>query len=102
MDNFPLESIKNECDKIIGSFVNPVTEIEKDEINSTTDLLYRIYHIGMDVDDIKKFKECNYVFLPPKLDAISAIDTKSIKKAYKIGYDFAQKEIATIKKSLID
>ena len=100
LDNFPLDSIKIDCDKIIGSFVNPVTEIEKSEINSSSDLVYRIYHIGMDVNDIEKFKGCSYVFLPPKLDAISAIDTKSIKKAYKIGYDFAQKEIGTIIESL--
>jgi len=54
----------------------------------------------MDVNDIEKFKDCNYVFNPPKLDDIGAIDAKSIKKAYKIGYDFAQKEIGTIIKSL--
>ena len=102
LDNFPLNSIKNDCDKIIGSFVNPVSEINRSELNSSTDLIYRIYHIGMDASDIKKFKDCNYVFLPPKLDTIGAIDTKSIKKAYEIGYEFAQKEIETIKNSLID
>lgn len=102
LDNFPLDSIKNKCNKIIGSFVNPVSEIERSEIISSTDLIYRIYHIGMDAADIKKFDDCDYVFLPPKLNTIGIIDTKSIHKAYKIGYDFAQKEIETIKKSLLD
>lgn len=102
LDNFPLEAIKNDCDKIIGSFVNPVSEIDASEINSSTDLIYRIYHIGMDAADIEKFKGCNYMFLPPNLNSIAAIDTKSIRKAYKIGYDFAQKEIEIIKKTIID
>ena len=100
LDNFPLDSIKNNCDKLIGSFVNPVTEIEKSKINSTTDLVYRIYHIGMDVDDIEKFKDCNYVFSPPNLDDVGSIDTKSIRKAYKLGYEFAQEEISNILKSI--
>lgn len=102
LDNFPVVPIKNECDIIIGSFVNPVTEMEKHEINSTTDLLYRIYHIGMDVNAIKKFKHCDYVFSPPNLDEVGSIDTKSIRKAYEIGYKFAQKEIETIIDSLKD
>lgn len=100
LDNFPLDSIKNDCDKIIGSFVNPVSEIDRSEINSSTDLIYRVYHIGMDAEDVEKFKNCDYVFLPPNLDTIGAIDTKSIRKAYQIGYDFAQKEIDLIKKYL--
>ncbi|WP_111706798.1 patatin-like phospholipase family protein [Lutibacter citreus] len=100
LDNFPLDPIKKYCNKIIGSFVNPVTEINRSEINSSTDLVYRAYHIGMDVTDIKKFKYCNYVFSPPKIDTIGAIDTKSIRKAYQIGYDFATEEIETIIKYL--
>lgn len=100
LDNFPLDAIRNDCDKLIGSFVNPVSDINTSEINSSTDLIYRVYHIGMGAPDVKKFKHCNYVFSPPKLEKIGAIDTKSIEKAYKIGYNFAQKEIETIKKSL--
>ncbi len=102
LDNFPLDTIKKDCDKIIGSYVNPVSKINKSEINSSTDLIYRVYHIGMDAADIKKFKHCNYVFSPPEIETIGAIDTKSIKKAYKIGYDYAQKEIETIKNALLD
>jgi len=100
LDNFPVEPIVNDCDKIIGSFVNPVTEIDKSEIDTTFKLLYRIYHIGMDITDIKKFNLCDYVFSPPNLDEIGAVDSNSIKKAYELGYEFAQKEINTIIKQL--
>ena len=54
----------------------------------------------MDVDDIEKFKDCNYVFSPPNLDDVGSIDTKSIRKAYKLGYEFAQEEISNILKSI--
>jgi NTE family protein len=101
LDNFPVDPIKDKCDKIIGSFVNPVTEIDKSEIDTAFKLLYRVYHIGMDVTDIQKFKHCNYVFTPNNLDNIGPVDAKSIRKSYQLGYKYAQKEIKTILKAMI-
>jgi NTE family protein len=92
LNNFPIEPLKKNCEIILGSFVNPVEVIDKAEINTSLKLLYRIYHIGLDANNIKKFKLCNYVFSPPKINKIGVLDAKAIKKAYKIGYEYAQKE----------
>lgn len=100
LNNFPVEPLKNSCDTIIGSFVNPITEIDKSEINSSLKLLYRVYHLGLDASNIKKFDQCNYVFLPKNLQKISVLDTKSIKKAYEIGYKQAQINIEKLRDAL--
>lgn len=96
LNNFPVESVKKNCNILLGSFVNPITEIDKQEINSSLKLLYRVYHIGLDANNIKKFKKCNYVFSPPEIKQIGVLDANAIDKAFKIGYEKAKAERQTI------
>jgi len=91
LNNFPTEPLE-ECDTIIGSFVNPITVIEKSEINSSIKLLYRVYHIGLEANNLKKFNKCNYVFAPIELNKIGALDSNAIQKAYELGYNLAKRE----------
>jgi len=95
LNNFPIEPLLK-CHKIIGSFVNPLTVIDKSEINSSLKLLYRVYHIGLDANNLKKFDKCNYVFAPLELNEIGVLDSKGVKKAYDLGYELAKKDIKTI------
>lgn len=100
LNNFPVEPIKKDCDVILGSFVNPITEINKEDINSSLKLLYRVYDLGVDLNNIKKFKQCNYVFAPIEINEIGVLDASVIDKAYEIGYKNAQKDIETILNSI--
>jgi NTE family protein len=95
LNNFPIEPLLD-CDVILGSFVNPVTTIDKSEINSSLKLLYRVYHIGLDASNLKKFNQCNYVFAPVELNEIGVLDANAVKKAYELGYSLAKKDIHTI------
>lgn len=99
LNNFPVEPLAD-CDIIIGSFVNPITTIDKSEINSSLKLLYRVYHIGLDAINLKKFDQCNYVFTPLELNKIGVLDGNAIKKAYDLGYKLAKKEEKSILISL--
>lgn len=101
LNNFPVEPLKkNRTQKIIGSFVNPITLIDKSEINTSLKLVYRVYHIGLEANNMKKFKLCNYVFTPKDVDKIGVLDAKEINTAYIIGYNQAKKEIKEIITSL--
>ncbi|EID76759.1 patatin-like phospholipase family protein [Imtechella halotolerans] len=97
LNNFPIEPLQKQCNILLGSFVNPVEEIDKTEVNTTLKLIQRIYHIGMDASYYAKFKRCAYVFIPKEIDLIGVLDTKMIDKAYEIGYNHAIKEMNTIK-----
>ncbi|MFD0761924.1 patatin-like phospholipase family protein [Lutibacter aestuarii] len=100
LNNFPIEPLKDTCSIILGSFVNPIEEIDKTEINSSMKLMYRVYHIGLDASNIKKFSECNYVFSPKNIDKVGVLDANGIDKAYKIGYEYAKQETETILEAL--
>lgn len=47
LNNFPVEPLTDPCTKIIGSFVNSITKIDKSEINSSLKLLYRVFILGL-------------------------------------------------------
>lgn len=96
LNNFPVEPLKKVCTKILGSFVNPIEEIDKSEISSSLELMYRVYHIGLDANNIKKFSKCNYVFYPKDIGKVGVLDANGIDKAFKIGYENAQNEIDTV------
>lgn len=100
LNNFPIEPLEEKSDVIIGSFVNPLTPIKKSEINTSIKLLYRVYHIGLDGNNMKKFKKCVYVFLPPNMKNVGVLDSKAIDKAYEMGYHHAKNEADKITKSL--
>jgi NTE family protein len=101
LNNFPVEPLKKKkLNKIIGSFVNPITPIKESDINSSLKLVYRVYHLGLEANNVKKFNLCNYVFEPKAINDIGTIETKFIDKAFEIGYNHAQKEINKIVTSL--
>jgi NTE family protein len=100
LNNFPVETVRKKCSIILGSFVNPITTIKKEEISSSLKLLYRVYDLGIDANNIKKFKRCNYVFSPVEIKKIGVLDSDAIDKAYEIGYKFAKEEEENILKSI--
>ena len=101
LNNFPIEPLKKKkVTKIIGSFVNPITLIDKSEINTSLKLIYRVYHIGLEANNMKKFRLCNYVFTPKAIDKIGILEAKEIDTAFSIGYKQAKKEIKDIIASL--
>ena len=101
LNNFPVEPLKkNHVKKIIGGFVNPITAVQESDINTSLKLMHRVYHLGLEANNIKKFNLCNYVFLPQEIDKIGTFESKGIDKAYEIGYNHAKKEIKDILISL--
>jgi NTE family protein len=101
LNNFPVEPLKEKpVKKIIGSFVNPITPIKESDINSSLKLIYRVYHLGLEANNVKKFDLCNYVFEPKDIYKIGTLETKGIDKAFEIGYNQAKKEINDILSSL--
>lgn len=100
LNNFPVEPLKEKCDFIFGSFVNPITKISKEEISTSMKLLYRVYHIGLDADNIKKFDLCDYVFAPTEINKIGVLDSGSIDKAFEMGYELAKADKKKILNSI--
>jgi NTE family protein len=102
LNNFPIEPLRISCKKVLGSFVNPLTNIEKHDLKSTLGLIQRVYHIGLDAKDLVKLHQCDYIFLPPDINRIGVFESKSVRKAFEFGYRHAINEMPKILESLND
>ncbi|GLB48453.1 patatin-like phospholipase family protein [Neptunitalea lumnitzerae] len=100
LNNFPYEPLCDTCQYTLGSFVNPVAEVENKDINNTFKLLQRVITISMDANYYHQFNECHYVFLPPEIYTVGILDVKMLDRAFEIGYEHAIKEMPTILKIL--
>ena len=96
MNNFPVESIAEECHFIIGSFVNPIQETDKASLNNSAKLLYRAAELRFYAACKPKFEYCDYLFIPKALTEINILDTRKIREAYTIGLNAAKEVIGEL------
>ncbi|GJH39723.1 phospholipase [Capnocytophaga sp. HP1101] len=92
LNNFPIEPLKNQCDTIIGSFVNPLETITEKDLSNSFQFMQRIYNITMDGNYNRKFKKCDHLLLH-NLSDISVLDTTHLDRAFEYGYEMAMKQL---------
>jgi NTE family protein len=100
MNNFPVEPLENCCDRIIGSFANPVKPMIKKHFTNTMKIFQRAADLRFYADAKSKFHRCDYVFEPQALSNISLLDTRNIDKAFEIGYQTALEGMVSILNAL--
>lgn len=89
MNNFPVEPLLSRCDVIIGSFVNPVKNIEKRHLTNTMRVFQRAYELRFLATSQAKFQHCDFVFAPKSLYKYGLLDTRHIDEIFDIGYQTA-------------
>lgn len=91
LNNFPLEPLVGICDKLIGSHVNKLEDI--DDINfkfSKAAMIERSYHMTVANSVYSKAHLCD-IFIEPPLDHFGLINMKHAVEIFEIGYNNAQK-----------
>jgi len=96
MDNFPVEPLTYECDRIIGSYVNPVGKLSKKYFTNSAKVFRRAADLRLYADSQFKFSQCGYVFEPQALSKFGLLDTKQIDTIFKIGYETASRDMEKI------
>ncbi|HQU60981.1 MAG: patatin-like phospholipase family protein [Phaeodactylibacter sp.] len=89
MNNFPLEPLMGQCDVVLGSYVSLKKVLEKNELDSTLQLLNRASDLSFLALSLQKFKDCSLVFAPSELWQYGSFDSKKIDEIYQIGYEHA-------------
>lgn len=91
LNNFPVEPLIGDCDFIIGSHVNKIT----DAVNSVARLskmriLETCFHMAIAETVYPKVGKCN-VFIEPSLHQFSMFDSTAADRIFKTGYENAIK-----------
>ena len=91
LDNLPLKPIENRCKILIGSFVNPVGNIEK--ISGLINIAERTFMLSMSKEIIEKAKNFDLFVAPPELRNYKILDPEKAEELFSVGYKATQKKL---------
>lgn len=91
MNNFPVESLKGKCDKIIGCHVNKMNHSPASGKLNKLYVIEKCFHLAIANTIAAKSSLCD-IFLEPGLEAYSIFDMKYADEIYQIGYSTAMSQ----------
>ena len=89
LNNFPVDLIANECEKIIGIYVNPFEKRTYKDFKHSLSVLERAYQIRTANDSLSKFKRCTLVISPSGLKQFNIFNLTDLDTIYQLGYEAA-------------
>ncbi len=96
MNNFPVEPLRKYCNKILGCNATPVEFTEQEKLKTSFQVFWRSTELTYLSQYKHKFELCDFILQPKDLEKIHILDTKSIDKAYQLGYDAAKEAIENL------
>ncbi len=97
LNNFPVDLIATQCEKIIGVYVNPFEKLNIKDLKYSYNVLERAYKIKTAYDSIAKFKDCDILICPKELKEIGTFSMKDIDAVFQLGYEAAIAELTKVK-----
>ncbi len=97
LNNFPVELLKTNCDKIIGVYVNNLDPIEFKDLKYSHNVIERAFYIKSVREDQRKFNECDLIVSPEGLSKFGVFDKKHINDIFLMGYEATIKALETSK-----
>jgi len=89
-NNFPVESIRDKCDRLIGINVEGVTIKEQKELSNSIRVIERAMEILIDKDSREKASLCDIYLDFPELSKYSILDFGKMEEIFRIGYEKAK------------
>ncbi len=87
---FPIEPLLNQCDAIIGVYVNSVQKTNRKL--GMMEIFDRSFHLALYNEVSEKKEKCTVYIEPPELQNYSMFDFKKSKEIINIGYDYTIKQ----------
>jgi NTE family protein len=102
LNNFPVELLKKDCDKIIGIYVNPLKKIKIKDLKHSYTVIERAYKIKVASESMLKFPDCDLVIYPEELISYGTFDMNNIDAIFNLGYTSTKKALKNNKTLLIN
>jgi NTE family protein len=85
LDNFPVRPIENNCQIIIGSFVNQVGYVEK--VSGLISIAERTFMLSLSKEIYEKAKKFDLFVAPAELRNFKILDTLKASELFDVGYE---------------
>ncbi len=92
-NNFPIEPLQSRCELLIGSYVNPLKNMEAKDFKNSFSVMERAFHISMYEMEVSSFHIADVFIMPEALKEIPTFSLKYIDYAYQAGYEVAAEQI---------
>ena len=93
LNNFPADLLSEECDYLLGVYVNPFEEVEQSDIKNSFTVLERVLKLKTAEESIRKFELCDLVVYPKELRKYSTFLEKELDTIFDLGYQKAREQI---------
>jgi NTE family protein len=93
LNNFPVDLLTHECEKIIGVYVNPFEKLGIKDLKHSYNVLERAYKIKTSKDSMSKFSDCDLLISPKALKQFGTFSLKDMDAVFNLGYEAANKEL---------
>ncbi len=95
MNNFPVEPLLDQCEQLIGVYVNPVLlrKMPAKAFDSGLDIAERAYQLSVARDVAHKFSHCAITICPEPLAEYGTFDLLKADEIFDIGYKAGKKAL---------
>ncbi|AZQ60983.1 hypothetical protein EI427_01750 [Flammeovirga pectinis] len=89
LNHFPLDVIRNKCEKVIGVYVSPIRTYDKNELNSVQKIALRALSLKGDKEELHKLNDCDIAIFPQDLINFNTFDTHpdKLSEIVDVGYE---------------
>ena len=90
LNNFPLEPIKQKCERFVGVYVDGYDVVSIKELKHSHNVVERVFKMKSVLENQHKFKACDIMVLPSELNNFGTFDRKNMDAIVDIGYHTAK------------
>jgi NTE family protein len=101
LNNFPVDVLRNQCNRIIGVYVNPFRKLEIGDLKHTYQVLERAYQIRAASKSTYKFDDCDLLIAPEGINKYGTFSAKDVDAIFDLGYNTAKELMAQFKESTL-
>lgn len=87
LDNFPVRTIREFCDILVGIDVSPLKRVSAEDLKTTRELTERVMDLRSHRDYRRKNSLCNVLISPEALREYGVFDLKAMDEIFEIGYE---------------
>ena len=94
LDNMPVAPVENLCSFLIGSYVNPVSYVEK--ISGLINIAERAFMLRMSEEINEKSDKFDLLIAPQELKNYKILDPEKAHELYTLGYKATRENLEKI------
>lgn len=97
MNNFPVQSIRENCELLIGVNIMPTVPVKKKAVKGFFGLALRAVYLGIEVNSRAGRALCDVLIEPKELYDYDIFRFNKVEEMYEIGYDYGRQAIPEVK-----